>query len=312
MERILSGQESELPQNQDTTEQLEIHKLILDILDREEGPFFFIDLHTTSGETIPFLTVNDTLLNRKFSLQFPVPSILGIEEFLDGPLLSYINYLGYIAVGFESGQHDDPTSIENHVAFAMLSCVFTGCLSPDDFPDFKHYYTHLAAHTLDTQNIFEITFRYEIAEDEQFKMRPNFDNFQKLNKGAVVATSNGTDLRAIRNGRMFMPLYQAQGNDGFFIVRKTPAFFLRFSSFLRRIRFDRFVAILPGVRWADEKKDTLRINLKVARFFTKEFFHLMGYRSRREDDTHLYAKNRETSSLHEDYKNVRWFKNGQR
>jgi len=308
MQTILAGKENELDQNEDTKQQLDIHHIILDILEKEEGPFFFIDLHTTSGETMPFLTVNDTLLNRKFSLQFPVPIILGIEEFLDGPLLSYINYLGYVAVGFESGQHDAIASIENHIAFAIVSIVNAGCLSEEDLPEYKAHYNQLSNITKDTQNIYEIIYRHEIAKDDSFKMNLGFQNFQSLKKGTFVAISNEEKVMAPRGGRMFMPLYQSQGNDGYFVVRKTPYFFLKVSAFLRKIKFDRMLVILPGVKWANSKKKTLIIKLSVARFFAKEFLHILGYRSRQMDDKHMYAKSRESSSLTEDYKNVKWVK----
>ena len=88
-------------------ELLELFKIIHDILDTETGPFYFIDFHTTSSKTIPFITINDALINRKFSTLFPVPLVLGIEEYLEGPLLSYVNQLGYVSLGFESGQHDE-------------------------------------------------------------------------------------------------------------------------------------------------------------------------------------------------------------
>ena len=39
------------------------------------------------------------------------PIVLGIEEYLQGPLLSYINTLGYVSLGFESGQHDNKQAI---------------------------------------------------------------------------------------------------------------------------------------------------------------------------------------------------------
>ena len=108
-------------------EQKEIYDLIKKLLQEATGPVYFFDLHTTSSETIPFVTVNDSLLNRKFTQQYPVPMILGIEEFLDGPLLSYINELGYVAFGYEGGQHDTLESINNHTAFIYLSLVFSGC-----------------------------------------------------------------------------------------------------------------------------------------------------------------------------------------
>jgi len=310
MQKVLNGRASELEHNEDTLQQLEIHQLILDILDKEEGPFFFIDLHTTSGETMPFLTVNDTLLNRKFSLQFPVPIILGIEEFLDGPLLSFINYLGYIAVGFESGQHDDISSVQNHLSFALVSLVMAGCLKSNELPDFQKHYDNLGAATKGQQNIFEIKYRHEIQSDEKFKMKPGFTNFQQLEKGTVLATSNGKEISTTKKEQLFMPLYQSQGDDGYFLVRKTPYFFLKFSTLLRKIRFDKFIALFPGINWKSKTQSTLVIKLNVARFFAKEFFHLLGYRSRLIDETHMYAKNRESKSLTADYKNVKWYKNG--
>ena len=79
----------------DEAELLELFDIIEELLKSESGPFYFIDFHTTSSKTIPFITINDALINRKFSQQFPVPVVLGIEEYLDGPLLSYINELGY-------------------------------------------------------------------------------------------------------------------------------------------------------------------------------------------------------------------------
>ncbi|MEQ9581196.1 MAG: succinylglutamate desuccinylase/aspartoacylase family protein, partial [Arenibacter sp.] len=103
IEKIKAKAENELL-NEDK-ELLSIHQVLSDILKTESGPFYFIDFHTTSSKTLPFITINDALINRKFSKLFPVPIILGIEEYLEGPLLSYINEQGYLALGFESGQH---------------------------------------------------------------------------------------------------------------------------------------------------------------------------------------------------------------
>ena len=55
-----------------------IYELISGILDNEKGPFYFIDFHTTSSKTLPFITINDALINRRFAKLFPVPIILGI------------------------------------------------------------------------------------------------------------------------------------------------------------------------------------------------------------------------------------------
>lgn len=292
--------------NEDLAQLQEIYNIISDILNTETGPFYFLDLHTTSSKTIPFLTVNDSLLNRKFTSLYPVPIILGIEEYLDGPALSYINELGYVAFGFEGGQHDDAEAIENHVSFIHFTLGITGCASKNDVEFEKHQNT-LLENTGRSHEIYEIYFRHEIMPDEEFEMRPGFVNFQTVKKGQEIAVSNGRVLKAKKNGRMFMPLYQKKGDDGFFAIRKIPRFYLWLSAWFRKVRLDGILPILPGISWASEKHDELIVNRKTARFITKGFFHLFGYRSKRIDKTHLMIKNREAASRYREYRDTIWF-----
>jgi hypothetical protein len=292
---------------EETIQQLNIYNVINKIITTEEGPFYFIDLHTTSSETTPFLTVNDSIINRKFTEQYPVPLILGIEEYLDGPLLSYLNELGYVAFGFEGGQHDSLSSIENHKAFIYQSLVYTESVTKDEI-DFQYHYDTLAKTSVDTRNIYEIYYHYRIKEDETFKMKPGFLNFQKINKGEELAKSNGEVIIAKKQGRILMPQYQSQGDDGYFSIRKIPYVFLNLSSYFRKIKFDRLLPIMPGISWSSDKHDSLIVNRKIAWLFAKQFFHLMGYRSKKLDKTHLIIKNREAFSKREDYKEVLWAK----
>ncbi|MEJ2161762.1 MAG: succinylglutamate desuccinylase/aspartoacylase family protein, partial [Robiginitalea sp.] len=110
LSEILEGSRQEL--SPEERELLELFDALQEVLTNYEPPFYFIDLHTTSSQTLPFITINDSMINRKFSELFPVPVILGIEEYLEGPLLSYINELGYMAMGFESGQHNDQAAVK--------------------------------------------------------------------------------------------------------------------------------------------------------------------------------------------------------
>ena len=272
-----------------------------------KGPFYFIDLHTTSSETVPFMTVNDSILNRKFTEQFTVSIILGIEEYLDGPLLSLINERGFVAFGYEGGAHNNIRSLENHVAFIYLSMNQAGTFGREGF-DVSNYHDQLAYRTTTVRGIYEIYYRYEISKGEQFKMTPGFSNFQVVPKGAVLATSNGEDVIADHAARVFMPLYQNQGNDGFFAVRKIPHYFLSASAFFRRHRIDRFLPLLPGISWKTSEKNVLRVNKKVARVFAKQLFHLMGYRSKKWDKEYLEVRNREVAARYEEYQNEGWFR----
>jgi len=303
MKHLYEGNVDE--KNEDEVQQIMICKIIKEILETETGPFYFMDLHTTSSETIPFLTVNDSLLNRKYTKQYPVPIVLGIEEHLDGPLLSYINELGYVAFGYEGGQHDDLSSIENHIAFIYLSLVFTGCIDKKDI-EFNHYFELLAKTSIDSRDFYEIFYHYKIKENESFTMKPGFFNFQQINKSQDLATSDGERIKALKKGRMLMPQYQSQGDDGFFIIRKIHPFYLRLSRTIRKMHFDHILPLLPGVNWFSSKKSALKVNRKIAWLFAKQFFHLMGYRSKRFNKTHLVVKNREAASKKEDYINAKW------
>lgn len=303
MSRICKGLHK--AENEDEIQQQELYQCIREILVKDQGPFYFMDLHTTSCETVPFIVVNDSLLNRKFTSQYPLPMILGIEEFLEGPLLSYINELGYVAFGFEAGQHDELSAIENHIAFIMLSLAFTGCITKKDL-DFNRYYNVLAKTSVDTRHFYEIFYRYRIRHGEQFQMEPGYVNFQNVKIGQKLATSNGDPILANRNAKVFMPLYQSQGSEGFFAIRRVDRRFLNTSAALRRMKLNHMLPLLPGVSWLNRQRGTLKVDRRIAKFFTKKAFHLLGYRSRKLDRNHYIMKNRETASRNEDYKNAGW------
>jgi len=286
-------------------EQMDIFYTINSILSKEKGPFYFFDLHTTSGETTPFLTVNDSLLNRKFTKQYPLPIVLGIEEFLDGPLLSYINELGYVAFGFEAGQHDSPLAYQNQISFIYLSMVYTGCLAKTHATIFQHH-KRLLRRSQVRSKFFEIVYHYPIGIEEEFQMDPGYVNFQRVTKYEPIAKSGDQMIEAQTDGQIFMPLYQGKGDDGFFIIKKIPIFFLAVSKLLRKTYFDRLLVLLPGVSWGSKNREELIVNVKVARFFTKQFFHLLGYRSKQVDKTHFKMRNREVASRNNDYKHASW------
>jgi len=305
-ERIINIK-NKLSLNPEEEELTEILSLINTILENNKPPFYFIDLHTTSSKTLPFITVNDALINRKFSKQFPVPIVLGIEEYLNGPLLSYINEKGYLSLGFESGQHNDIRAITNSVAFIYLTLVNSGVLKETNLPDYTKYYNQLQTQAAGLINIFEITYLHKIKVDETFKMHDGFKSFQAIKKGTTVATSNGNTIKAKQNGVMFMPLYQKQGAEGFFIIKPIPNFLLKLSNALRRIKTDRLLALLPGISWVNKSEGILQVNLKVTKFFAKSLFHLLGYRNKQITKTHLRLNNRERVAKTEIYKNEDWY-----
>ena len=294
--------------NTEQKEQLELFDILNIIISENPGPFFFIDLHTTSSKTEPFITINDALINRRFSKLFPIPIVLGIEEYLNGPLLSYINELGYVSVGFESGQHDDINSIKYHASFLYLLLVFTRILKKEDVPEFEGHYNALKTASKHNTDIFEVIHLHKIQKGDVFKMLNGFKSFEPVEKGTHLATSNGESIYAEKSGILFMPLYQDIGDDGFFIIKRVRAIFLRLSAVLRKLKADNLLVLFPGINWESKRKHVLKVDLKIARFFAKQFFHLLGYRSKQIDETHLKLYNRARNARTDLYEKETWFK----
>lgn len=288
-------------------EMLEILDFLEEVIDASEGPFYFFDLHTTSGKSAPFMTINDALANRKFAALFPVPIILGIEEYLTGPLLSYVNELGYVALGFEGGQHQDPQSIERCKAFSQLCLEFAGIFQVDGPASSQEAYRKLQHPAFDKGSFFEIIEVYKVAEFEVFRMRPGFESFQKVQKGTPVALHQGHEILFPQDAHIFMPLYQSQGKEGFFVIRKVPRFFLNLSAFLRKFKFDNLLVLLPGVSWGNKKKEILRVDRKVAKYLAKQLFHLLGYRLKVLDGRFIRLYNRERTTKKQTYKEAAWW-----
>ena len=293
--------------NNEEAEQQELYKILKHILKEEEGPFYFIDLHTTSSKTLPFITINDALINRKFSSLFPVPIVLGIEEYLDGPLLSYINQLGYVSLGFESGQHDDLNSITNNVAFIFLSLVYAKALEKKNV-DYDEYYNTLVSESNQNKEIFEVVYLHRLLNGKDFKMKPNFKSFQNVKKGEQLATEQNKIIESPYSAKIFMPLYQRKGDEGFFIIRKIHPFFLRLSEVIRKWKLDTLITMLPGISWMDKEQGVLRVNLRVTKYLAKQIFHLFGYRNKQKNTTYMLLFNRERTSKKDMYKNLKWYK----
>ncbi len=287
---------------------LEILDLVQGILESGKGPFYFIDLHTTSSKTLPFITINDALINRRFSKLFPVPIILGIEEYLEGPLLSFINEKGYVSLGFESGQHTEDVAIKNSIAFTWLVMVYSGFLKKTDVKNIKGHYEQLQKSAENNSNFYEIKYRHALKDSMGFKMMEGFRSFEEVVEGTPIAIENDEFIEVEKDTILFMPLYQEQGEEGFFLIRKLPTWVLGLSAFLRRIRFGSLLQFLPGLSWANKEKESLLVNTKVASFFTKPFFHLLGYRNRVIDSTHFIMNNRELNAKNAMYRNTWWYR----
>ncbi len=290
-ELISKGNGSE-PRTSEQEERRDLIKVFVESCRKKDSPVYFMDLHTTSAEGRPFITIADTLRNRSFTDNFPVPRILGIEEQLDSTLLNYINELGFISVGFEAGQHESPASIENSAAAVWIMLLNAGCIDSGDIPGIESHFLTLRKAALDDCGVYEVRYRRGVSDGEGFSMKPGWTNFQEIKKGQLLAHNIDTEIRSPEDGKIFMPLYQKQGSDGFFIIRKINPVWLKISSLLRSLHVEKILPHLPGIKAQNGTHRTLAVDLGVARWYVIEFLHLLGYRKKSVRNGMLFAGKR--------------------
>lgn len=207
--------------NPDVLEMIKIDRLINEFEDTASGSqHYFIDLHTTSAPSVPFAVVDRKQHCIDIALRFPLPVVINLNEYIKGTMLNYLDKRDFHGLVFEAGQHDDPMSILKHEAIVWLVLVETGALRKKDVPDYDAHFELLNGLSDDPHKLFEISHREGVSEGDHFEMKEGFVNFQSIAEGDIMGRKNGQILRSPRKARVFMPLYQSKGTDGYFLVNR--------------------------------------------------------------------------------------------
>jgi succinylglutamate desuccinylase len=207
----------------DTQEELEMEEII-EVLDMEMAhhhgrKMYFLDCHTTSSQSAPYMSVQVKNDNDDWAHHFPTYIVRGFSDIVNGSIDHYFTDRGLTGFTFEAGQHDDPASARHHESMIWLILEKACDLDLKKIASYPACVQSLQEEAPD-QKTFEIIHRHEIKENDDFKMEPGFDNFQKISEGELLATNNSKKIKSTWNARIFMPLYQGQGNDGFFVIEE--------------------------------------------------------------------------------------------
>lgn len=275
-------------------QQLELLERFEEALRTACGPVLFVDLHTSSADGPPFLCLADTIDNRRLGLATGVPIILGIEETIDGAALEWFGARGVAALAAEGGRHLHEDTVGNHEALLWLLLDRVGFV-PAGAVDLAPHRAHLRRTVGDAPPIVEITRRHAITPADRFRMAPGYVNFAAAARGQLLAHDAAGEVRAPGACRVLLPLYQPQGDDGFFLARPVARSWLTLAAWLRALRADALLPFLPGIRRDPDDPDTLLADRRVARWFTVEVFHLLGYRRERPRGAKLLAFTRRRS-----------------
>ena len=180
-----------------------------------------LDLHTTSSHGGIFTICKQKEEIIKLAMGLHAPVVLGMLEGLKGTTLHYFNTenmgVNTTALTFESGQHEEEKAINRAIAGIICCMREIKAVRPEDVENYhekalKDISEHLPV-------ITTLIDRHEIEEGEVFQMKPGFTNFQKVNKGELLANNQNGNIYSKEAGRILMPLYQSQGEDGFFLIK---------------------------------------------------------------------------------------------
>ena len=216
-----SAAHSESVAGAEDEEFLELHEVAHEVISEARGPVFLLDLHTASGPAKPFTSIMDSLTNRKFALSIPVPLVLGLGKLVEGTLLGYLADRGISAVVFEGGHHHHPSTLASLRAALWLGLSGAGVIPESIFPEVTWARKRLIAATDGLPPVLELRYRHPVTPDDGFEMLPGFRSFQPIVMGQVMARDRNGDVQSPESGRLLLPLYQTEGEDGFFLVRES-------------------------------------------------------------------------------------------
>jgi len=178
----------------------------------------FVDLHATSASGGGFSVIADTEANREIAARMHLPLIFGLETELQTTLMNLLDRLGLTGIVFEGGQIGSPEALEVHTAGIWTLLAGLGCLHPKDVPDYRRHINRMIDAAEGLPKAVQTRYRHAVQPGDGFVMRPGFGNFHAVRQGDVLADNQQGPVLAPRDGLLLMPLYQQQGDDGFFLV----------------------------------------------------------------------------------------------
>lgn len=179
-----------------------------------------LDLHTTSAHGGAYNIITQVPKSKEIGMACQLPVILGMENMLQGTTMNYFNDLNLPSLCLEAGQHDDPKSIDLMEAVIWETLHHLGCIHKQALPNWS--FDQTLAHAVQPHHpkVVRFIYRHAITAEDQFTMRPGYKNFQRIQKGEVLADDKNGPVISRWDARILMPLYQKQGEDGFFIVEE--------------------------------------------------------------------------------------------
>jgi succinylglutamate desuccinylase len=201
-------------------EQMAEIRRTLDVISNSENTSrYLLDLHTTSAASPPFIAHAGEGESRDIVKRIGAVEVRHITDYLSGMLVKHTSEIGWNSIAFEAGSHMQADSVDIHETLIWQSLASARMIPEKDIP-VRIRLRQAELKQLDTiQTSVEVVHHHVIEEGDQFQMRLGYCNFQNVEHGEILAEDRHGHIHAPVSGRVFLPLYQEEGRDGFFIVQ---------------------------------------------------------------------------------------------
>lgn len=210
-------------------EDWELHEIavVVDQLVQKYKPerMIVLDLHTTTADGGIFSIATDDPTSVELAKAMYAPVITGMLKGIQGTTLHYFSTERFLcpttAVTFEGGQHHDPQSVDRCVAAIINLLRSVQVVRPEDV---GHRHDEiLIDYSKNLPKVAKLRKVHRIYPADHFHMRAGFHNFQPISKGTLLAHDRNGPIHCPFDATLLMPLYQNQGEDGFFLIEVVEA-----------------------------------------------------------------------------------------
>ena len=265
-------------EDSESRQRAELETAVQAVIAARRGRVVVLDLHTSSAAGVPFAVFGDTLAQRAFASGLPIPSVLGLNEILDGAMCEFWARRGCLCLAVEGGQHQAEDTVSNLEAVILLCLHRAGMLESRADRWIAEARARLDRRRTGLPRLLEVLERHAITDSDRFQMQPGFRNIDVVKRGQLLARDCRGELRARKDGLVILPLYQGRGDDGYFWGRAISPLRQSLQAVLRRIIPPAALAWLPGVRRDLGRNRGFLLNAEAANGVRLALLRALGYR----------------------------------
>lgn len=219
METLLTLDVDQL--TEEDLEQVQLYQLLEKLSQGDYTDKYLVDLHTTSADNGNFIVHPGKPADTDAVRALKLPVVINLHTFLPGTLLHYMSEKGFASFAFEGGQIASQRAIDVHTLGVWELLLKSGIIEEQHLPDSVDSYAEMVSNLhANLPMTVKVLHRHEVLPTDHFKMLPDYENFQAVTRGEVLANDASGTITSPVDGLIFMPLYQKAGNDGFFIVEE--------------------------------------------------------------------------------------------